>query len=90
MSAKTLNPGYTIHRPSIQSHGTYSIAPTASTTAEASTTIEEYGATPNHIESFLEVENPLGCIRGVMWVMAFNASVFALGFLIWKSCKLLW
>jgi hypothetical protein len=41
------------------------------------------------LESFLEGENPLGCFRGVMWVMGFNAAVFLLGFVIWQSWKFL-
>ena len=41
------------------------------------------------LESFLEAENPLGCFRGVMWVMAFNTAAFLLGFVIWQSWKFL-
>ena len=41
------------------------------------------------LEIFLEGENPIGCIEGVMWVMVFNAAAFALGFAVWEACKLL-
>ena len=41
------------------------------------------------LESFLEGENPLGCFRGVMWVMVFNVAVFLLGFMIWQGFKFL-
>ena len=42
---------------------------------------------PVEIDSFLEEENPLGCIRGVMWVMVFNAAAILLGMAIWQACK---
>lgn len=63
---------------------TYSIAPVLETVVP-----EKVAAPPANVGVFLEGENPLGCIRGVMWMMAFNVGAFALGFLIWRSCKLL-
>ncbi len=69
---------------------TYSIVPTlSSATAEVLEHPPVQSFSPE-IDSFLEGENPLGCIRGVMWVMAFNAAIFLLGFVIWQSCKYLW
>ena len=43
---------------------------------------------PSDLQIFLEEENPLGCIRGVMWVMVFNAAAVLLGLAIWKTCTL--
>ncbi len=63
---------------------TYSIAPEVLPDAS-----QEIHHAPENLEVFLEGENPLGCIRGVMWIMAFNAGVFLLGLLIWESCKYL-
>jgi hypothetical protein len=86
MAVKTLNKvrslGATI--PASQSR-TYSIAPSMTSSSER--------ATKPHLvemESSLQDENPLGCIRGVMWVMAFNLAALFLGIAIWQSCKLLW
>jgi hypothetical protein len=64
---------------------TYSIAPSLPSPIQ-----QRPEARSTEVESFLEGENPLGCFRGVMWVMAFNAAVFLLGFVIWQSCKYLW
>jgi len=63
---------------------TYSIAPGVESPAVA-----EPGEASTELEVFLDGENPLGCMRGVMWVMAFNAAVFLLGFMIWQACKYL-
>lgn len=41
------------------------------------------------LELFLEEENPLGCIRGVMWVMVFNAGAVLGGIAIWKILRLI-
>jgi len=51
--------------------------------------IVEPGVASTELEAFLDGDNPLGCFRGVMWVMAFNAAVALLGFMIWQSCKYL-
>ena len=90
MSAKTLNSVQSVvveplaARSPISKARTYSIEPRlASVPAKTS-----YVST-TELESFLEAENPLGCFRGVMWVMAFNAAVFLLGFVIWQSWKFL-
>ncbi len=85
MSVKTLNSIDAIALPATVSQArTYSIAPIpAFIPAEE----KSYPAAPE-IDSFLEAENPLGCIRGVMWVMAFNVAVFLLGLMVWQSCKL--
>jgi hypothetical protein len=63
---------------------TYSIAPAV----EAPDAVEP-SVISTELEAFLEGDNPLGCFRGVMWVMAFNAAVFLLGFMIWQSVKYL-
>ena len=54
---------------------TYSIAPSPAYIPDERSILPP----PPEIDSFLEAENPLGCIRGVMWVMAFNVAVFLLG-----------
>jgi hypothetical protein len=64
---------------------TYSIASSVSPYPEESSVFHSV-----EVESFLEEENPLGCIRGVMWVMVFNVAVFLAGIVIWQSCKHLW
>jgi hypothetical protein len=63
---------------------TYSISPMV-----APDVPQEIYSEPELLEMFLEGENPLGCIRGVMWMMAFNAGFFLLGFLIWQFWKYL-
>jgi len=83
MSVKTLNSAQPMVLPSGMSHArTYSIAP-----SPASDPNETPYPSAEQIDSFLEAENPLGCIRGVMWVMAFNIAVFLLGLTIWKCLK---
>ncbi len=85
MSVKTLNPVHSaIASTAVSPARTYSIEPMLSLPRR-----EQYAATSNPLEIFLEAENPLGCIRGVMWVMAFNAAVFALGFAVWQAFKFL-
>jgi hypothetical protein len=85
MSVKTLNSAQPMVLPASISHArTYSIAPNA-----ASTPNETLYPSAQQIDSFLEAENPLGCIRGVMWVMAFNIAVFLVGFTIWRCVKFL-
>ncbi len=85
MSVKTLNEmsilGSVRQAPR---RSTYSVAPVVESTAMVETS--EASA---ELEVFLDGENPLGCLRGVMWVMAFNAAVFLLGFMIWQACKYL-
>jgi hypothetical protein len=85
MAVKTLN---TIE--SIASQGGTSRATTYSIECHA-TSLPADAATESRaeLESFLQAENPLGCFRGVMWVMAFNAAAFLLGFMIWQGCKFL-
>jgi hypothetical protein len=86
MSVKTLNAVQVFSAPVLPSNRiTYSIAP-----ALAFLPDQSLDAEPAELESFLENENPLGCIRGVLWVMAFNATVFLLGFTVWASFKFLW
>ncbi len=81
MPVKTLNSSQPMVLPAGISHArTYSIA-----TSPAFIPGQE--SCPSEIDSFLEAENPLGCIRGVMWVMAFNVVVFLLGLMIWQSVK---
>ncbi len=85
MSVKTLNSAETFVAPSASPRRlTYSIAPSAQLVAPP-----ELHSMPAELESFLEGENPIGCIRGVMWVMAFNAGVFLAGFMLWQSFKYL-
>jgi len=61
---------------------TYSIPPGPATVPN-----EKLHSSTEHIDSFLEAENPLGCIRGVLWVMAFNVAVFLVGLAIWQCIK---
>jgi hypothetical protein len=84
MSVKTLNDVQAMVLPATGPVArTYSIAPTPAMIPEAQ-------AIPSAaLDSFLEAENPLGCIRGVMWVMAFNAAVVLMGVAIWQCCKFL-
>jgi hypothetical protein len=83
MSVKTLNSAQPMVLPASISHArTYSIAP-----SPVSIPNETLYPAAGQIDSFLEGENPLGCIRGVMWVMAFNIAVFLVGFTIWKCVK---
>lgn len=85
MAVKTLSSAQAIALPgNMHQSRTYSIAPGSVCIPE-----ETSYASAVEIGSFLEGENPLGCIRGVMWVMAFNVAVFLLGVAIWQSCKLL-
>jgi hypothetical protein len=85
MSVKTLNNAPAIGlRATAPQPRTYSIDPSQIPLPETRSV-----PSAHELESFLEAENPLGCIRGVMWVMAFNVAVFLLGFMIWQSCKLL-
>jgi len=90
MSAKTLNNVQSIDLHSIADRSsqpkaqTYSIEPRLASVPAKTTCVPT-----TELESFLQGENPLGCFRGVMWVMAFNAAVLLLGFVIWQSCKLL-
>ena len=89
MSVKTLNSAQPMVLPARISHArTYSIAPT-SVPVPASLPGERPYASTEDIEAFLEAENPLGCFRGVMWVMAFNVAVVLVGLTIWQCLKFL-
>jgi len=89
MSVKTLNSAQSIALPAGISHSpTYSIAPSP-VSVPASLPVERLYPSTEDIDAFLEAENPLGCIRGVMWVMAFNVAVFLVGFTIWQCLKFL-
>jgi hypothetical protein len=88
MSVKTLNrveattiPA-TVISTSVSTARTYSVAPETRFIPE-----QKLNHAPAELSIFLENENPIGCIRGVMWVMAFNAGVFLIGMAIWQSCK---
>ena len=73
MSVKTLNSVQPMVLPAnISQARTYSIAPSPALHPRR----EKSYPSAAQIDSFLEAENPLGCIRGVMWVMAFNIAVF--------------
>jgi hypothetical protein len=86
MSTKTLNAEQVFSAPAAASKRlTYSIAPTVASFADQTPT-----ADPLDLESFLANENPIGCIRGVLWVMAFNALAFLVGFTVWATVKYLW
>lgn len=86
MSVHTLTqPNTQVSHSSARTELTYSISPAL----EPSFSLQQC-ADPASVGDFLAGENPLGCIRGVMWVMAFNAGVFLLGFLVWQSVKFLW
>jgi len=85
MSVKTLNSVQPLVLPaSVSQARTYSIAPSPTYVPD-----EKSHPSAAEIESFLEEEHPLGCIRGVMWVMAFNLAVFLVGFTIWQCVKFL-
>jgi hypothetical protein len=85
MAVKTLNTiESTVSSSGLSKATTYSIECGAT-----SLPAETGGVSKAELESFLEGENPLGCIRGVMWVMAFNAAAFLVGFMIWQGCKFL-
>jgi hypothetical protein len=87
MSVKTLNSAQPMVLPASMSPArTYSIAPIP-VSIPASIPEERLHPAPEQIDAFLEAENPLGCIRGVMWVMAFNVAVFLAGFTIWQCLK---
>jgi hypothetical protein len=85
MSVKTLSEIQTLGPASLgfRRH-TYSISPIVATPASAGATLPA-----SDLEIALDGENPLGCARGVFFVMAFNAGVALLGFLIWQSIKYL-
>jgi hypothetical protein len=83
MTAKTLNSAQPmVLQAGISHSSTYSIAP-----GPTSLPRQEPYPSAVEIDSFLEGENPLGCIRGVMLVMAFNVAVFLVGLIIWQSVK---
>jgi len=85
MSVKTLNSVQSIAAPvPVSKAHTYSIEPQVTSISATTSCVA-----PAELESFLEAENPLGCFRGVMWVMVFNAAAFLMGFVIWQSWKLL-
>jgi hypothetical protein len=85
MSVKTLSPAQSMAIPATISHApTYSVAPSPARYAE-----EQIAASPSQLDAFLEEENPLGTIRGVMWVMVFNTVVFVVGFAVWELLRLL-
>jgi hypothetical protein len=90
MAVKTLNNSQSVVAQSVVSPisaprvRTYSVEPRIESDPGEVSCISE-----TELQSFLDAENPLGCFRGVMWVMAFNAVVFLLGVAIWQSCKLL-
>ena len=85
MSVKTLNSAQPMVLPAnISGARTYSIAPGSAYVPQENTC-----DSADQIDSFLEGENPLGCIRGVIWVMAFNLAVFLLGAAIWQCVKFL-
>jgi len=86
MSVKTLNAVQVFSTPALASKRlTYSIAPAATTVPDS-----QSPPRPAELEMFLENENPLGCIRGVFWVMAFNVIVFLAAFSAWATFKYLW
>lgn len=86
MSVKTLNVVPIFSAPAPASKRlTYSIAP-----SETAVPAQESSSLPAELEVFLEHENPLGCIRGVFWVMAFNAIVFLTAFSAWELFRHLW
>jgi hypothetical protein len=83
MSVKTLSSAQPMVLPASISHArTYSIAPSPAYIPD-----EKSYASAAQMDSFLEEEHPLGCIRGVMWVMAFNLAVFLVGLTIWQCVK---
>ena len=85
MSVKTLSNVQSIAAPApVSKARTYSIEPQLISVPTKSSI-----AAPAELESFLEAENPLGCFRGIMWVMIFNAAALLMGFVIWQSWKLL-
>ena len=63
---------------------TYSVAPSPVQLPNETTSPSQA-----QLDLFLEGENPIGCIRGVMWVMAFNFAVFLFGAAIWECVKFL-
>jgi len=85
MSAKTLNVVEVFNTAAFTSRDlTYSIAP-----APAAIPTPELPSCPVELQVFLENDNPLGCVRGVFWVMAFNAIVFLTVFSAWATFKYL-
>jgi hypothetical protein len=85
MSVKTLNSAQTMVLPATISQArTYSVAP-----SPGYLPAEQAYPSAAQMDLFLEAENPLGCIRGVMWVMAFNLAVCLFGAAIWECVKLL-
>jgi hypothetical protein len=82
MSARAVNSVQPMVLPAnISQARTYSIAPSPAYIPD------ERSYPSAQIDPFLEAENPLGCIRGVMWVMAFNVAAFLFGLLIWQCVK---
>lgn len=89
MSVKTLNSAQPLVLPAnISQARTYSIPPNPAYFPQERPYAAP-GAQAAQIDIFLEAENPLGCIRGVMWVMAFNVAVFLFGAAIWECVKYL-
>jgi hypothetical protein len=88
MSVKTLNANQLFNAPAHSPRRlTYSIDPLpASPHIHGS---QESEAPPTELEVFLDNENPLGCLRGVMWVMGFNMVAFLVAFTVWVSLRFL-
>jgi hypothetical protein len=85
MSARTVNSVQPMVLPANVSQArTYSVAPSTAYILD-----EKSSPSAAPIDSFLEAENPLGCFRGVMWVMAFNVAVFLFGLLMWQCVRFL-
>jgi hypothetical protein len=85
MSAKTLDAVQIFNTPALTARQpTYSVAP-----ASISVPAAELPTRPAEVETFLDSENPLGCARGVVWVMAFNAIAFLTAFSAWATFKYL-
>ncbi len=85
MSVRTVNSVQPMVLPAnISQARTYSVAPSPAYIPDE----KSYPST-SQIDSFLEAENPLGCIRGVMLVMSFNVAVFLFGLLMWRCVKFL-
>jgi len=90
MSAKILNSAPSIVVQPFAGRSSHSKARTYSIEPQLTSVPAQTSYVPTtELESFLEAENPLGCFRGVMWVMAFNTAAFLLGFVIWQSWKFL-
>ncbi len=90
MSARTVNSVQPMVLPAnISQARTYSVAPSPAYIPDEKSCPSAAQPSATQIDSFLEAENPLGCIRGVMWVMAFNVAVFVFGLLMWRCVKFL-